>query len=135
LDFKNPKIISSKEIFTEKQLREYTATYSVDERFDVVKFFLGLFNKNNNDNQESAPVKTPAAVNTNANIASSLKSTVSVQVLQEKTAQFVQGKIDAKGFYTILTAAFGNKLPQVLPEIISSLPGDKAAALSKVAAK
>lgn len=66
-------------------------------------------------------------------ISSALRSTVSIQLLEERTASFVKGKIDAKAFSTVLNAAFGDKLKLVLPEILASLPKDKAAALSKVA--
>jgi hypothetical protein len=41
---------------SEKQLREFTATYSVDNRIDVVKWFLGLFKKD-----EDAVAAAPAA--------------------------------------------------------------------------
>mmetsp|Transcript_9570 Transcript_9570/g.15772 ORF Transcript_9570/g.15772 Transcript_9570/m.15772 type:complete len:161 (+) Transcript_9570:36-518(+) len=119
LDFSNPTIISSPEIFQEVQLREYTAEYSVDERINVVEFFLNLFKKDDED--ESSP------------LASKLKKSVSLSVLEEKTAQYVKGSIDAKTFYGVLSAAFGNKLSSVLPEIVSSLPAAKASALSKLA--
>ncbi len=121
LDFKNPEIISSKEIFSEKQLREYTAQYSVDERFDIVQWIFGIFKKS--DDSES----------TVSTAAGKLKPSVSVAVLEEKTAQFVQGKSDAKTYYGILNAAFGNNLKSVLPQILSNLPAKKAAELQKVA--
>lgn len=65
--------------------------------------------------------------------ASALKPTVSIAVLEEKTAQFVKGKTDAKAFYGVLSAAFGDKLNKVFPEILANLPADKASALKKVA--
>ncbi len=61
-----------------------------------------------------------------------MKPTVSVAVLEEKTAQYVKGKIDAKAYYMVLNGAFGPKLSKVLPDIISGLPPAKATALSKV---
>lgn len=57
---------------------------------------------------------------------------MSIGLLEQKTALFVQGKIDAKAYYNVLNAAFGDKLKKVLPDIVSNLPGDKAAALQKV---
>ena len=62
-----------------------------------------------------------------------LKPTVSIAVLEEKTALFVKGKTDAKTYYGVLKAAFGDKLGSVLPQIIANLPDSKAAELSKVA--
>ena len=50
-----------------------------------------------------------------------------------QTAQFVKGKSDAKTYYGVLKAAFGEKLPSVLPQIIANLPAKKAADLEKVA--
>mmetsp|Transcript_16403 Transcript_16403/g.22610 ORF Transcript_16403/g.22610 Transcript_16403/m.22610 type:complete len:172 (+) Transcript_16403:28-543(+) len=127
LDFKNPKIESSKEIFTEKQLREFTATYSVDERFNPFEILSSLFKK------DDAAVAAPTAkATTTSAISGSLKSSVSLSVLEEKTALYVKGKSDAKTYYGVLKAAFGNNLPKVLPEILANLPADKAAALSKL---
>ena len=123
LDFKNPDIISSPEIFSEKQLREYTAQYSVDERFNVVEWALSLFKKKDADSESS----------TFAPSSGKLKPTVSVAVLEEKTAQFVQGKSDAKTYYGILNAAFGSNLKSVLPQILANLPTKKSAELSKIA--
>ena len=40
---------------------------------------------------------------------------VSPAELQDKTALFIQGKIDAKSFYFVLKSAFGDKLSFVLP--------------------
>ena len=122
LDFKNPTIESSPLIFTEKQLREFTATYSEDKRNSIFDFFTGLFSQ-----KESKPTTFAAG-----SIGNSLKPTVSLAVLEEKTALFVTGKVDAKSFYSILSAAFGTKLPLVLPEILSNLPADRANALAKV---
>lgn len=59
---------------------------------------------------------------------------MSIAVLEEKTAFFVQGKTDAKTYYAVLKAAFGNKLSSVLPQIIANLPAKKAAELAKVSA-
>ena len=44
-------------------------------------------------------------------------ATVSPAELQDKTALFIQGKIDAKNFYFVLKSAFGDKLSFVLPGI------------------
>jgi hypothetical protein len=51
---------------------------------------------------------------------------------RSQTAQFVKGKSDAKTYYGVLKAAFGDKLPSVLPQILANLPDKKAADLSKV---
>ena len=67
-----------------------------------------------------------------SSVSNSLKSTISLKVLEEKTASYVQGKIDAKTFKGVLKSAFGDKLSRVLPEILANLPSDKAAALSKL---
>lgn len=117
------KIETDALIFSEKQLREYTATYSVDERIDVVKWVLGLFKKGGDDEEATAA----------SGVTGKLKSTVSVAVLEEKTAAFVQGKSDAKAYYSVLTAAFGGNLKSVLPQILSNLPAKKAAELKKIA--
>ena len=60
-----------------------------------------------------------------------IKNSLHHQPLQ--TAQFVKGKSDAKTYYGVLKAAFGEKLPSVLPQIIANLPAKKAADLEKVA--
>jgi hypothetical protein len=104
-------------IFTEKQLLEFTESYSEDYRMNPLDFLLGLFKKG--DDEDS-------------NVADSLKNTVSLSALEEKTASYVKGKIEAKAFLATLTSAFGDKLPTVLPEILSSLPAAKAAALKKL---
>lgn len=57
---------------------------------------------------------------------------MSISILEEKTALYVQGKTDAKTYYSILKAAFGDKLSTVLPQIIANLPSKKANELSKV---
>ena len=116
-------IVSDPLIFSEKQLREYTATYSVDERINVVQWFLGLFKKKDDGEEAGAA----------SGVTGKLKSTVSVAVLEEKTAAFVQGKSDAKAYYNVLTAAFGANLPSVLPQILSNLPTKKANELKKIA--
>ena len=116
-------IISDPLIFSEKQLREYTATYADDVRWNPFEALTGLFSK-----KESGASPSTSS----SSVASALKPTISLAVLEEKTASYVQGKIDAKTFYGVLTAAFGPKLNAVFPEIISSLPKAKADALSKV---
>eukprot|EP01031_Cornospumella_fuschlensis_P039036 gene39036-47493_t len=129
LDFKNPKIISSKELFTEKQYREFVESYSGEEKREgLLDGLLGFFKKKDAKVRDSAS----ASAQSNTGVANSLKSTVSLSLLEEKTAQFVKGQIDAKAFYGVLKAAFGPKLSSVLPEILSSLPSDKSSALSKV---
>eukprot|EP01039_Chlorochromonas_danica_P000366 gene366-395_t len=129
LDFKNPKILTSKEIFTEKQYRQFIATYSVDERFNFIDWIKGFFNKSNEEKEEEEGNSNEPGY------ANSLKKTVSLSVLEEKTALFVKGKADAKTYLAVLTAAFGAKLDIVLPEILANLPEDKAQALSKLTAK
>lgn len=57
---------------------------------------------------------------------------LSYSSFREQTAQFVKGKSDAKTYYGVLKAAFGDKLPSVLPQILANLPDKKAADLSKV---
>ena len=125
MDFKNPKIETAKEIFTEKQLREFTATYSEDSRFNPIELLLGLFSK-----KSESVEKTVAAT---SSIETSLKPTVSLKVLEEKTALYVKGKSDAKTYAGVLKAAFGSNLQKVLPEILANLPADKATALASVA--
>eukprot|EP01041_Mallomonas_annulata_P001555 gene1555-3006_t len=127
LDFKNPVIISSPVIFSEKQLREFTATYSVDERFNPLQFLLGLLPGQGEKVAASAAIESKPQ----PGFAKSLKPSVSLAVLEEKTASFVKGTIKAKAYLGILQAAFGEKLPQVLPEIINNLPPAKATELSK----
>eukprot|EP01038_Epipyxis_sp_PR26KG_P010708 gene10708-14379_t len=128
-NFKNPKIESDKLIFTEKQLREYTATYSNDYRMNPFEFLTSLLPKSDS----SKPVSTPKPPSALSSTESALKPSVSLSVLEEKTALYVTGKSDAKAYYTVLTAAFGNKLSAVLPEILENLPQAKAKALKDVA--
>ena len=114
--------MSAREIFSEKQLREFTSTYSEDERWNPFSALTGLFQKG----EEKKPAASGSSI-----VKGALKPSVSLDVLESKTAQFVEGKIDAKTFAVALKGAFGAKLPQVLPEILSNLPAAKAAALSK----
>jgi len=118
-NLKRTKVISANEIFSEKQLREFTSTYSVDERWNP----FGLFGKN------EAPVSASAP----SSVAKSLKPTVSLSVLEEKTAQYVVGKITAASYYATLKAAFGDKLKTVLPDILANLSASKANDLKKAA--
>ena len=111
-------------LWSEKQLREFTATYSQDERFNPLDLLFGLFKK---EDKQAASSSAGAS-----SIGANLKQTVSLKVLEEKTASYVQGKIDAKAFQAILKSAFGNKYSAVLPEILASLPAAKASALSKL---
>ena len=83
LDFKNPKNIISKEIYGEVQYRNFISTYSVDNRINPLEFFLGLFSK-------KTETKADAVLNEASTIESSLKSTVSLSVLEEKTALYVK---------------------------------------------
>ncbi len=112
-------------IFSEKQLREFTATYSVDERINpleaILGFFGGLLPKGGDMDRDGG----------SASYADSLKPSVSVRLLEERTASYVQGKINANQFSKTLKAAFGEKLSQVLPQILEGLSSDKASALSK----
>lgn len=88
------------------------------------EFITGLFSKKETKAAESA---APAS-----KVTSALKSTISLAALEEKTASFVKGSIDAKAFYKVLSIAFGDKLPVVLPEILANLPAAKASALKKL---
>ena len=65
-----------------------------------------------------------------SSVKSALKPTISLAVLEEKTSQFVEGKISADAFLKVLKGAFGPKLDTVFPEIVSNLPAAKAKALS-----
>ena len=115
LDFSNPEIESSPLIFSEKQLREYTAEYSVDNRINPIEFILNIFKPKD---ETVGPALEP----------------ISYKELEEKTENYIVGKVDAKAFYAILNSAFGPKLGKVLPEILGNLPAKKAAELKKVAA-
>lgn len=94
-------------LWSEFQLREFTATYSEDVRLNPLDIIKGFFQK-----KEDAPAAT-------------VQSSVSLKVLEEKTALYVQGKIDAKAFKATLKSAFGDKLESVLPDILANLPANK----------
>lgn len=102
-------------VYSEKQLKEFTATYSTDVRVDfltalgsVVGGLLPNFSAGSKL-EGSAPTST---------IASSLKGTISPAVLEERTKAYVNGKLDASKFYSTLKTCFGDKVDSVLPEII-----------------
>ena len=118
-DLNKIDIISAQEIFSEKQLREYTATYSEDYRMPLpfISDLLALIPGSGT----SAPRKPRAS----SSVESALKSSMSLSLLQEKTADYVKGKINAGQFKNVLKAAFGDKLPSVLPEINENLPKGK----------
>ena len=116
MDFKNPVVISDKQIFSEKQLREWTATYSVDERVSIIDAILGFFKGVTKGEAEEQPES----------------ASVSLSVLETETAKFVKGAIDARSFKAVLKAAFGNNLKNVLPDILANLPEEKAVELKKV---
>jgi len=118
--------VSDKLIFSEKQLREFTATYSEDIRVNPFEFITGLFSSKEKKAEKAAAAAAPSKV------TSALKSTISLAALEEKTASFVKGSIDAKAFYKVLSVAFGDKLSVVLPDILANLPAAKAAALKKL---
>jgi hypothetical protein len=120
-NLKKTVIVSDAKIFSEKQLREYTATYSTDERWNPFEALTGLLNKK--DSGSSAPSIAPTSVE------SSLKSTISLAVLEEKTAAYVAGKINAGAYKKVLEVAFGDKLAKVLPQIKANLPPGKAKGL------
>ena len=110
---------------------DFTATYSNDERVDFLSalgsfagVLGGLLPK------ISATSKLEGSAQTSL-IASSLKGTISPAVLEEKTKQYVNGKLDAAKFYSALKTCFGEKVDNVLPEIISSLPASKQSGLKK----
>jgi len=119
-------VISANEIFSEKQLREYTATYSVDERINPIEwvagFFSGLLPSGGGDMDRDGG---------SASYQSALKPSVSVRLLEERTSLYVKGKLSPAQFAGTLKAAFAEKLPQVLPQILEGLPSDKASALKK----
>ncbi len=119
-NLKRTTVVSAKEIFSEKQLREFTATYSVDERWNPFGLFGGKKEK-----------ETP--ITATSSVEKSLKSTVSLSVLEEKTAQYVVGKITAASYYATLKAAFGDKIKTVLPDILANLSTSKANDLKKAA--
>jgi hypothetical protein len=48
-----------------------------------------------------------------------------LKALEEKTAEYVKGKIDAKTFKAVLKSAFGDNLDAVLPDIVANLPANK----------
>lgn len=53
--------------------------------------------------------------------------------LKEATASFKKGDMGAREYHeSILTRAFGDELPKMLPEILKALPPDRAAALVAV---
>jgi hypothetical protein len=58
--------------------------------------------------------------------ASQPEAVLSLQEVQQSTREFVLGKVPAKKFAGVLTAAFGPTLNKVLPEIFSSMPKNKA---------
>lgn len=118
-NWKSPTIVSDKNIFSEKQLREFTATYSVDYRMNPLEFITGLFSGSgkNEDPKEELVGKSK--------LSSALKKSISLQLLQSKTADYVKGKIKATEFKAVLKAAFGDRLPEVLDEINSNLPANK----------
>ena len=124
-DFRLDKItvISDPLIFSEKQLRENLP--EPEPRWNPFASFLpdlsGLFAGEGAKKAASGP-----------NLQGALRSTVSPEVLESRTSDFVKGKIDAKKFANTLEAAFGKKLAVVLPEILATLPADKSAALQKV---
>lgn len=88
LDFKNFKPESDLQIFSEKQLREYTAQYSVDERFNPIEAFLNIFKKDENKSSEN-----DSTLKAKSRLESKLKKTVSLPVLEEKTALYLKGMI------------------------------------------
>jgi len=127
-NFKQPKIYSSKEIFTEKQLREFTSTYSEDNRSSFLDGLAGLGGAlfaGKPKESSNSPVSS--------SLQKSLKATVSLKVLEEKTEAYLKGSINANAFYKILKAAFGDKISSVLPEILSNLPPKKAKDLTSAA--
>ena len=127
-DFRLDKttIISDPMIFSEKQLKGNFP--EPEPRWNPFAAFLpdlsGLFS-----GEGAKPAEKSAST---AGLTGSLRSSVSPEVLESRTSDFVKGKIDAKKFGNTLKAAFGDKLDQVLPEILATLPADKSAALKKV---
>lgn len=62
LDFGNPKIETSPLIFTEKQLREYTAEYAEDVRMNPIEAVINLFKADGKGYKVSAKPKVVAPV-------------------------------------------------------------------------
>lgn len=55
--------------------------------------------------------------------------------LKEATTSFKKGDMGAREYHeSVLTPAFGDKLPEMMPQILKALPADRAAAL-KAASK
>lgn len=53
--------------------------------------------------------------------------------LKEATASFKKGDMGAREYHdSVLTLAFGDKLPEMMPKILKALPADRAAALRAV---
>jgi hypothetical protein len=119
-------VVSDPLIFSEKQLREYTATYSVDERMNPFEAITGLFSGLFSGNDD-APSSDAAP-----SYSSMISKKVSVELLEERIALYVEGKINAKQFSSTLKAAFKDKLPQAMPAVKAGLPAAKASALDKV---
>jgi hypothetical protein len=117
-NWKSPTIVSDKNIFSEKQLREFTSTYSVDYRMNPLEFITGLFSGGGNE----APKEEMTG---KSKLSSALKKSISLQLLQSKTADYVKGKVKATEFKAVLKAAFGDRLPEVIEEINANLPANK----------
>ena len=119
-------IVSDPLIFSEAQIRENFP--EDEERWNPFSAFLPDFSQLLSRGKVQ-PVGKPSLI---GNLAkASLRSSVSLDVLESRTREFIEGGIDAKKYATTLKAAFGNKLGSVVPEILESLPADKSAALSK----
>lgn len=53
--------------------------------------------------------------------------------LKEATASFKKGDMAAREYHdNVLRPAFGDKLPEMMPQILKALPPDRAAALKAV---
>jgi hypothetical protein len=124
-DLKRTKIESDPLIFTEKQLREFTSTYSVDERMNPFEAIMSIFGG-------GQPLDTGVGL-IPGDIAGQMRNTVSIQLLESRTEDFLKGKASAKQYYTVLQACFAKKLNKVLPDLLEQFPPAKAAELSKLA--
>ena len=124
-------VVSAPEIFSEKQLRESAEEWGFEDERSLFGFQLpdlsNIFSGGNN-----GPKRVAAQAAASTKTSAKLKKTVSVELLESRTAGFVKGSIDAKAFANTLKAAFGDNLSVVKGDILSSLPASKAKALSKL---
>mmetsp|Transcript_4355 Transcript_4355/g.4507 ORF Transcript_4355/g.4507 Transcript_4355/m.4507 type:complete len:183 (+) Transcript_4355:96-644(+) len=131
---KAAKVGSNPAIFTELQLTEFRDELGSVPRGNLLQEiglgFISDFFNGGGDSQEGE-AKAPKAAAA-PGFAKALRPTVSISVLEEKTVLYVNGKTDAKTYNGVLKAAFGDKLSEVLPQILANLPSKKASELQKM---